>query len=470
MKLKNQTRLKPSSSRYNEQHQIKRSKLASSSKDKLSAATLMELVRYCDKHTLKDNWFASLSLLSLITGYSFTKLLSKDQRIELVGHGVAKLYSSWNIAQTPELTLPGLSLVPIERHGYIVVPEWLAEPVIKKREEGVTDDECKKQFKAFLTSVRPATQEHITPARLANVLGYQKQQFSITAFESSFIMDEPKDSYSQNSYIAFLARPLFEKYLEYMSQFVDVSDLRKYLVSNVSPDLRFGSPRVLTRDSVGVFFEHLRSNMKKALKYRFDYSRIHNWYTNYLINVLQLATLHRPHANTFRTLAYFDLESNTVEILDKDQGSNRLMPLCDYALNELEEYLKYLEALETLARFDSPAVADGLGKTLRGKANLFREWQDDVLLDDFQSLTSVYQRDKTYGSNWHRHFMMTALFDRGVDRYAINMYSGHQLKHEHIYERGKSTEFEQLREVSEVVEDIIKDMNLLRPTNMDKFF
>lgn len=470
MILPEHKRLKPNSSRYSQLHEIKRSKLASSSKDRLSKATLLELVRYCDKHRHKGNWFASLALLSLVTGYSFTKLLSDDQRIELTGLGVAKLYSTWNLAQTPELALPMLNLVSIERDGYIVVPEWLAEPVIKMREEGITADDCTKKFKSFLTNIKPTTDEHVTPARLANVLGYQKHQFGISSFELSFIANEPKDTYSQNSYIAFHALPLLEKHVAFMNQYIDVTDVRNYLSSNIPDDLRFGSPRVLTHDSVIALFEYLRSKLRSALQSRYDYAEIHNCYTDYVINLLQLATLHRPHANIFRTLEFFDFNANTVEILDKDLGSNRLIPLCDYALRELKQYLKYLRSLERLVRFDSPSVAESLGKTLKGKENLFREWRGDILLDDFQSLTNVYQRDKTYSSNWHRHFMMTSLFDSGIDRYAVNTYSGHQLKFEHIYERSKNTKFEQLREVSKVIEGIIIEMNLFRPTNMHQYF
>lgn len=455
MTLETKHKLPALKNKSSKPHEKRRNKFGSSAKERISAAALIETVRYCEKH--QDNSLAALALGSLLTGRTSTQLLSADQTIELTGTGVAKLHGTWNIARTPILANPEMSVVPVEKPGYILMPEYIAAPILELKNQGADVDECKKDLKSFLTGIRPSTQERVTPDTLSKVLNFQKHQFNLSRFDISFISDEEKNLFSQNSYAYFAAIKLFTKHADYMAEFVDMSPIRKFIETNVPADLYFGSPRVLTRDSVATFFNCIKEKLKCAMLNRVDYEGIHQWYSVYVINILQLATLHRPYDNIFRTLNEFDLVSKTVEILDKPEIHARLLPLGERALNEIHEYVNYLNALREHVRFDSPHVAAELKKSLDGKANLFREWNGDGLLAGFSSLPAVFQADANNGSNWCRHFMISELTARGVNREAINMFSGHRMLSEHAHEQTKSGTFDDVRAVASELDSIISD-------------
>lgn len=445
-------------------HEKRRNKFGSSAKERISAAALIETVRYCEKH--QDNPLAALALGSLLFGRTSTQLLSAEQRIELTGAGVAKLHGTWNIARTPILANPDMSVIPVEKPGYVLIPEHIAAPILELKNQVVNSDDCKSDFKSFLAGIRPSTSERVTPETLSKVLNFQKHQFNLSSFDVSFIADEEKHVLSQNSYACFKAVNLFTRHSDYMAQFVDVSLIRKFIENDVPADFRFGSPRVLTRDSVATFFKCIKEELKGAMLNRVDYERIHHWYSVYVINILQLATLHRPYNNIFRTLSEFDLVSKTAEILDKPEIHTRILPLGERALSEIQEYVSYLEALQEQVRFDSPLVAAELKKSLDGKANLFREWNREELLEGFSSLPAVFQGDTKNGSNWCRHFMISELIDRGVNREAVNMFSGHRLRSEHAHEQTKSATFDDLRSVAEELDAIIADYVPMSVTGM----
>ena len=455
MTLETKHKLPALKNKSSKPHEKRRNKFGSSAKERISSAALIETVRYCEKH--QDNPLAALALGSLLSGRTSTQLLSTDQTIELTGTGVAKLHGSWNIARTPILANPKMSVIPVEKPGYVLIPEDIAARILELKNQGVDVDECKKDLKSFLAGIRPSTQERVTPDTLSRVLNFQKHLFKLSNFDVSFIADEEKHVFSQNSYACFDAIKLFTKHTDYMAQFVDMSLVRKFIETNIPTDLRFGSPRVLTSNSVSIFFNCIKEALKYATLNRFDYENIHHWYSIYVINILQLATLHRPYNNIFRTLSEFDFVSKTAEILDKQEVHTRILPLGERALSEIHEYVNYLEALQEQVRFDSPHVAAELKKSLDGKANLFREWNREGLLEGFSSLPEVFQGDTNNGSNWCRHFMISKLIDRGVNREAVNMFSGHRMLSEHSHEPTKSATFDDLRFVAAELDAIIAD-------------
>lgn len=457
-------KLPPLKNNYSKAHENGRNKYGSSAKEKISTAALTETVRYCEKH--RDNPLAALALGSLLAGRPSTQLLSADQLIELTGTGVAKLYGTWNIARTPILANPDMSVIPVEKPGYVLIPEHIAAPILELKHQGVNVDDCNSDLKSFLADIKPSTSELVTPGALSKVLNFQKYQFNLSSFELSFIANEKKNAHSQNSYACFDAIKLLTKHADYMAQFTDVTLILKFIENDVSGDLHFGSPRVLTRDSVATFFNCIKEKLKGAMLHRFDYENIHHWYSIYVINMLQLATLHRPYDNIFRTLNEFDFALKTVEILDKPKVHTRTLPLGERALREIQEYVSYLEALQEQVRFDSPLVAAELQKSLDGKANLFREWNREGLLKGFSSLPAVFLGDINNGSNWCRHFMISELTERGVDREAINMFSGHRLQSEHAHEETKSATFDDLRSVATELDAIIADCVPMSVTGM----
>jgi|AntRauMinimDraft_4_1070384.scaffolds.fasta_scaffold00576_9 hypothetical protein len=455
MTLETKHKLPALKNKSSKAHEKRRNKFGSSAKERISEAALIETVRYCEKH--QDNPLASLALGSLLSGRTSTQLLSAEQKIELTGTGVAKLHGTWNIARTPILANPDMSVIPVEKPGYVLILEDTAARVLELKNQGVDVDECKKDLKSFLAGIRPSTQERVTPDTLSRVLNFQKHLFKLSNFDVSFIANEEKHVFSQNSYACFDAIKLFTKHADYMAQFVDMSLVRMFIETNVPADLCFGSPRVLTRDSVATFFNCIKVKLQWALLNRFDYENIHHWYSIYVINILQLATLHRPCDNIFRTIDKFDFVSKTVEIQDKPEIHTRILPLGERALSEIHEYVNYLEALQEQVRFDSPHVATELKKSLDGRANLFREWNKEGLLEGFSSLPEVFQGDTNNGSNWCRHFMISKLIDRGVNREAVNMFSGHRMLSEHSHEQTKSATFDDLRSVAAELDDIIAD-------------
>lgn len=451
-------KLPKAKSRYSKAHEKRRTKFGTSAFEALTKPTLGEFVRYCLKHV--DNPYSGLALTSLLSGRSFTKLLDANQKIELTGQGVAKIFSSWEPTKHLTSTIPGVVFMPVEKYGYIVVPEAQATQVLEMREKRITAEECVSEFKSFLTAIRPTNGEKVTPERLAKALAFYKHEFGISSFEWAFIADEGKTLFAQNSYVAFRASALLKKLMRFMSQFIDVDMLRSYVQHEISDDHRFGSQRALTRTSVKKLFSYIIEKLKSALLYQYDFRAIFNWYTIYVVHVLQFATLHRPSDDVFRTLQFFCFESNTVEIQDKNIESLRVIPICNFAARVLKGYRQYLEKLVAHIRFSYPTVAAELKSTLAGRANIFRGWGKEGLLEDFKSLNAEYDSHTLFRLNWHRHFVMTQLIDGEADRYKVATYSGHRLQHEHANERSKSTSFEILREISDDIESLISGLEI----------
>jgi hypothetical protein len=445
------------------EHQQRRAKQAACDKERLTSAAINELVRHCKKKS--QNEYALLALLVLISGRTVSKLFSVKPI--LIDDNVAQLPIRWNKAQVPESFLPETEYIETSNQEFTLVPQKLASNLSKLQQE--TDAKaCDRQLKAFLTKIRTSTKEHITPITLAKTLGFQKYQFNISVFEWSFLCDEPKNLLGQNSYVAFSAEKLFQKHIKFMAQFIDTAPLERYL-TQLKHDVWFGSPRVLTTESVVNTFFHIVNNLNQAISQRTNYERVHNWFTVYTVQLMQLATLHRPISNVFRTLDQFNLRNNNVEIVDKGEESRRLVPLCKVATDALCNYLAYLEKLKDVARFEARNFTSEIDKSLEGKACLFRAWSHSGLTDDYRSLRGLGISELFTKSNWHRHFISTALVSKDYDRYLINTFSGHRLDSQTAYGKSKSFTYDDLLKVSTAIESIITKLDLARAPSVDEY-
>lgn len=445
-------------------HQQRRAKYACCDRECLTSAAIDELVRHCKRND--QNKYALLALLVLISARTVSKLFTVQPTV--VNKNVAQLPVTWNKTQVPKSFLPGIEYIKTLNEEFILIPQVLALNLSRLQQETDAED-CNKQLKAFLTKVRTSTGEHITPVGLAKALGFQKHQFNLSVFEWSFLCDEPKNVLGQNSYVAFSAEKLFRKHIKFMAQFIDTAPLERYL-TELKHDVWFGSPRVPTTDSVVNIFSYIVDNLNQAISQRTNYERVHNWFTVYTVQLMQLATLHRPSNNVFGTLTQFNLSDNTVQILDKGSESRRLVPLCTIAIEALSNYLNYLRVLRRLVRFEARNFTSEIDKMLEGKANLFRAWGQSGLSDDYGSMENLGISKLFTQSNWHRHFVSTALVADRYDRYLLNTYSGHRLESDTAYSKSKSYTHDELVATSKAIESIITELDLSKAPSVQQYF
>lgn len=434
--------------RYVKEHTARNEKKLAGKLEWLSVSNIRIISEYC-QHWLPDP-NAVIALTALLTGWSITDLLNSDTKLWCDSSGTVHLVCPWHFTAPEVNSSLRKNLYCPEDSGVIPLPIYLGillrEVLMHHNKKGAT----KESVKSFLAEISTEECLRITPTRVSNTLVYYASDFGINKFECRLISGQAKREAGQNYYICFDIGATFEK-LYIFWDWVLVKTEWRY---PTPPVQLFGSKRALKKSGVQEIFKWYECSILEKIVLN-EKREAFNLYTLYIIDLLQFVTLCRPGDAIFGSLNNFDCSFESVFIQDKGVSSSRVLPLPKSIRPVLRNYVDYLKVTQEQSAFTDRQVHKELRKILDGTAPLFHFWAKYKVLPATNSEIKKRLAHFDIHRNWHRHTVMTALFEEGVCVNKIACFAGHQPTLDHWFSRYSSIDYKPVIEVSSQIELLV---------------
>ena len=458
-RVKNNTKPKP----YKQAHVRRQRKELSSKPVNLILPNVTNIVRYCciciglSKYPTDDTIVAGLVLAVLLTGRKLPSLVSHQLVYEITPDGCGRIGSSW-VFPTPKLPSFWKKKLyqPNGFHG-LVLPHFIATILQHARDLGKSIKLWEIEINTFLGKIPRFIEQTLSVTRLCGVLSQLRREFDIDRFELDFITDREIEHNSQHHYVIFEISSILEKHFRYMNYILGFAPQPQLLLIPEIKSALFGSQLALTDDGVKEVFSNFEYKIKHYYQQHREREKLHNWYTIYVVQVLQLATLHRPKNGMFGSLIEFSTQFDTVMIIDKGESSARRVPIPLTARNVFKGYLDYLQALLPLVQFSYPEIKNKLLAILSGEASIFHLWhRDQLILLNTKFIENLLSECIPLHLNWHRHTVATALVQKGTERAYLAAFMGHDLPLDKAFSKHSALDYQGMLTICGEIEAQLK--------------
>lgn len=388
------------------------------------------------------------------TGDAYTINQNKDTfwlfRPNLPKHALTGNLKRLVDQQTSPVILP-LPQAPIDSGLLSELPE-LSKEIRQKLDDFVND--INREYKTKLTMSRIAD-------FLSNFLHHQGVDDVINALVSGNpSIQEAGTYYHQYDHATVLtAYEIFTK--EFFAAGVQ-EDLKVFIQNHPNG----GSQLIVKQQAVAALFAHLVSKIDSSQ----GIAEFHNAYTYYIVHLLNLATGHRPVRDPFDDLNHIDLLNKKIFISDKESrftsSSARSLVLPEIAVQQITFYLEHLKRLQLLLHSINPLLADAVDMTLAGKNRLFFLIEENEL-GRYQMQPLAPRHIKKYlgalfdiPTNWHRHYLRTALANHNINGELIDSWMGHAKIGQEGYSSYSGLSMQGLQKIAETIDGLMKELEV----------
>lgn len=434
---------------YVKMHAARNEKQLAGKLEWLSSNYVRVISEHCQQWL--DNPNAAVAMISLLTGWSVTDLLKSETKLVCDSSGAFHLLSPWSF-NDPKITSPlRAHLHKPEDKAAIPLPKELGKLLqdIKSHHNlrGVT----KKSVGKLLAEIPTEEDLRITPVRVSNTLHYYGSSAGLSKFECRFISGQRMHETSQNYYVCFDVGTTYDK----LYKFWDWVLAKTSWHYPTPPVQNFGSKRALNKLGIQSIFAWYKSNILEKTIFN-DSRAIFNLFTLYVIDLLQLVTLCRPVDAIFGSLDNFDHSFEFIFIRDKGDDSPRLLPLPKIIRPTLQGYIRYLKEIQSQSTFTNKYIFEIVQKILAGKAPFFHFWEKDEMLPVTVSKIKTRLSHFDIHRNWHRHTVITALYEKGLCTDKLACFADHQPSLDHWFNQYSSLDYTPIVEISRQIELLLE--------------
>lgn len=199
------------------------------------------------------------------------------------------------------------------------------------------------------------------------------------------------------------------------------------------------------------------NNIFSTLKYKIfstpenDWIHIFNYYNLWMWHFLLLFTAARPVQDFPGFLKHIDLQRQIMMISDKENagrhGDGRVIPLCDFATQEIKKFLQFLDFIKMKMKFLQPHIYEEIDATLKSNRPLLNIYINNRLISLNASL--VKQQQPELGleyANWHRHTVRAFLTQKISEPHILALFGHEEQQQEaaHLYSSFSMSTYKQL--------------------------
>ena len=204
--------------------------------------------------------------------------------------------------------------------------------------------------------------------------------------------------------ISYCSYPVYRLQQNYQSVVEQLScDLAKEIHVIDNEQLRFGSRKAPKSNTVTSIFAYLYHQVIQA-QHNNQVIEMFNHYNVWLWHILLLFTAARPASGFPGFLRNFDLKQKWLWVSDKEihtrVNDGRLIPLCDFAVQEVRQFITYLKQFQQL----HPEYQTHIQEVLSSKKPLLSVYQhggwQELSPHIVNNFTRIMQLDH---ANWLRH-------------------------------------------------------------------
>ena len=308
----------------------------------------------------------------------------------------------------------------------------------RNRVKSESIDQLEQEIKEIIEEVNAENTLRININQVSQYLSYWMMNNKIDSTIISIIKgdyrttkdDKFKSRISGINYTQVPLKKITEIYYSYIEHLSHVASFDFDSDLSIIDDAYVGSALVINDDLVAKFFRTLSNTIQRIqinnldnLIYQF------NLYAIYTIQILNISTGHRPVNNPYEFIHHFNLDLKTLIIADKrkrNTNAERIIVLNDIAINQINNYLKYIDSIRNNMKFINSNISNHINKILIGGENLFGFMTTDKIV----AITKSTFDDKMknilpISLNWNRHYIRTTLCSMNIDGDLIDLWMGH---------------------------------------------
>lgn len=189
-----------------------------------------------------------------------------------------------------------------------------------------------------------------------------------------------------------------------------------------------------------------------------------NAYTLWLFHLIHLLTRIRPVKHSLGFLNQFNLAYQIFWVSDKSATKKyvgRLIPICHFLKQAIENYLNYLQTLHENYTSLNPHNPFPFTDIMTSKSPLLHLFR----LDKFKPVTSYYVEQEMQGflnhqSNWLRYQLRTMMTKRKIPEYLICEIFGHEDWDMQMLEPNSDSSIQHLQQLVPHLDAIASELQL----------
>ena len=254
--------------------------------------------------------------------------------------------------------------------------------------------------------------------------------------------------------ISYCSYPVYRLQQSYQTAVQQLShDLAQQIHCTHDEQLRFGSCKAPKTQMVTAIFAYLHRQIIKA-QHHGQILEMFNHYNIWLWHILLLFSAARPVSEFPGFLRNFDLKQQWLWVSDKEIHSRtndgRLIPLCDFAVKEIRQFIAYLKQLQQLYPEHQPHIQE----ILSSKKPLLSVYQHGQwralsphIIDQFTTVMHFKQ------PNWLRHTVRAYLTEKADENLILALF-GHEQNQLEMGQKFSSLSLQQYRTLANCLNEM----------------
>ena len=434
-----------------------------------SILTRHEIVKFLSETWVPKDLADLISLLVIFTGKNVEQLfamLDESKTDSLLSwkkgtDGFVRISKILNLPQH-EFT-KNLELLRVPSGGKIVItlPSVFSQYFPVKTRPNLNLEIVTNQIKSKLSSINKKFNCRLTLTRLSNYLPYFLRREGFDQAEIALLVMSDKVLHPGNYYYQLNVDNLQAVYSRYSAALLKLANIEN---SNIEMGVTggfIGSKLQIDKRYIASLFRTLKQEIISERHYSRFSEAFHNLYVIYTLELLFLATGHRPVRHPFETLNVFDLLGKTVYISDKENRSelsSRMLILPNIAAMQIKNYSNYLFELGHHYCFSNSQLSSQIELAADSKAPLFF-FLDEGAINYVtpKNLDSKLKKIFPIKLNWHRHFLRTYLRKAGRKGDFVDEWMGHAEFGDEGFSKYSSLSMKDLSQVAETIEVLLTE-------------
>jgi len=340
--------------------------------------------------------------------------------------------------------------------------------VFLQQHERVDRSSIVDKAKAVLVEINKRCGTRLTINRLSNYMRYWFSRMGVDAVEVNLLLGDVSLQQAGIYYYQVGREKLLKEHHSYCAYLLRKTGIKNEFREVATGQDKVGSQLQILEDKVQEFFQAVQKKVIACrLKRNGSIEEFHNWYTVFILHLLNVSTGHRPVKNPYDSLRYFDLLGGTIFISDKEVRSElsaRVLVLPEVVLKQIFEYLSHLEVLKDYFVDINSAIFETLVSVENGDEPLLFFFDESRI--EFVEPRLLQKKLKDVLSlplNWHRHFMRTKLRQMGFSGERVDCWMGHAAFDGEAFSRFSASAVSDLKEIAEEIDGYLTTQLCISP-------
>ena len=268
---------------------------------------------------------------------------------------------------------------------------------------------------------------------------------------------------NQSSSISYCSHPITTLQMKYVTTIQKMSEkLHAHYEISLNSSLNFGSRKAPTAHVIKNIFAVLTYNIYQQAQN--DWIAKLNHYSIWMWHALLLFTAARPVSEFPSFLRNFNFKRQIFFVSDKEiggrLGDGRIVPLCDFMIDEVQKYLEFLKQVQRLKGISDPILKQYIQDIFDSKIPLLNIYQHGQWQALTPTLVQAFHPELGLDhSNWHRHTTRAFLTSKSEEPSILALF-GHEVMQQEAAHPYSSLSFNHYKQLANLLQQMCHEFHI----------